>query len=99
MLAININYLKLKFQEFTYSCFECLGNILYEIQAAQVANARLCVSSGKCSRALMKKRLGKTLEILEEAIHIFNIHYPTRLLAQSARETTLKELQDWMRSL
>jgi hypothetical protein len=47
----------------------------------------------------MKKRLSKTIEVLQEAIAIFQLHYPTRLLAQSARETTLRELKDWITSL
>jgi len=75
------------------------GNILYEIQAAQVLSVRKCLSSEKCSRRLLKNKVKIALSNLKEAIGIFDVHYPLKMLGQNARQVTLVELTEWLHSL
>lgn len=75
------------------------GNILYELQAAEVLICRNLLESGKCSKALIRRRVQNALKTLNEAIDIFEICYPMRMLAESAKSTTLMELKGWLSSL
>lgn len=75
------------------------GNVLYELQAAEVLICRNMLESGKCSKALIKRRIQNALKNLNEAIEIFEICYPMRMLAESAKSTTLVELKSWISSL
>lgn len=75
------------------------GNILYELQAAEVLICKTLLESGKCSKALIRKRIQNALNTLNEAIEIFEICHPMRMLAESAKSATLVELKNWLASL
>lgn len=75
------------------------ANILYELQAAEVLICRNLLESGRCSKALIRRRVQNALKTLEEAITIFQICYPMRMLAESAKTSTLMELKGWLTSL
>ncbi|CAL8087894.1 unnamed protein product [Orchesella dallaii] len=75
------------------------GNILYELQAAEVLICRNLLESGKCSKALIKRRVQNALKTLVEAIQIFEICDPMKMLAENAKATTLIELKGWLNSL
>ena len=85
--------------QWTWPSSSVAGHILYELQAAEVLIARQLVESGKTSRILIRKRLQGTVEVLKEAITIFELSHPTRMLAESAKTQTLAELENWIASL
>lgn len=75
------------------------GNILYELQASQVAIVNHSFQNDKCSRRLLRTKLQIARKTLIEAIHIFEIHYPLRLLGKRGKEITLVELNDFIKRL
>ncbi|KAJ6644603.1 SET domain-containing protein SmydA-8, isoform B [Pseudolycoriella hygida] len=75
------------------------GNILYELQAAEVLLSRNILESGRCPKTLMRKRLQNSLEKLDEAIIIFELSYPMRMLAESAKMSTRLELIHFIKAL
>lgn len=72
---------------------------MYEIQAAEVLLSRNILESGRCSKTLIKKRLQNSLEKLDEAIVIFELSYPMRMLGQSAKTSTRSELISFIKAL
>ena len=75
------------------------GNILHEMQAAEVLVARNMYEGGKCSNAFVKRRLQNSLDKLDEAIAIFELSYPLRMLAESAKTSTRAELKGFINAL
>lgn len=74
--------------------------MLYELQAAEALVSRNLIESGKCSKAIIRRRLTQnTLKSLNESIEIFDLHYAMRMLATSAKASTLVELKGWINSL
>jgi hypothetical protein len=61
--------------------------------------SRNVYESGKCSKALIKRKMQNALKILNEAIVIFELSYPLRYLAESAKQSTLMELKEFLNAL